>query len=180
MWEDEVLKWKFKCGSQAALAQIYEKYVDGLLTLAMGLLNDAAEAEDVVQDVFVSFAGSANGFTVRGNLKAYLTTAVVNRVRDRIRREQRRAAAPDRRARDAHGSQDPEEQLIGTEYAERLSEALMELPQEQRETVVLRLKGNLKFKEIARLQGVSVNTTLGRYRYGLRKLRSSLNGEVEE
>ena len=82
MLEDEKLKWQFKCGSPQALARIYEKYVDTLLTLAMGLLNDAAEAEDVVQDVFVSFAKSSNGFTLRGNLRAYLTTAVVNRVRD--------------------------------------------------------------------------------------------------
>ena len=77
MLEDEKLKWQFKCGSPQALTRIYTKYVDTMLTLAMGLLNDAAEAEDVVQDVFVSFAKSANGFTLRGNLKAYLTTAVV-------------------------------------------------------------------------------------------------------
>ena len=179
MLEDEVLKWQFKCGSQAALARIYEKYVDGLLTLAMGLLNDAAEAEDVVQDVFVSFAQSANGFAVRGNLKAYLTTAVVNRVRDRIRRARRRPPTLQRGDRDAHESRDPEELLISTEYAERLSEVLTKLPHEQRETVVLRLQGNMKFREIARLQGVSVNTAMGRYRYGLRKLRSSLNGEVD-
>ena len=53
MFEDQVLKWKFKRGSDDALTLIYEKYLDSMLTLAMGLLNDAGAAEDVVQDVFV-------------------------------------------------------------------------------------------------------------------------------
>ena len=180
MLEDEVLKWQFKCGSRQALAQIYDKYVDSLLTLAVGLLNDTHEAEDVVQDVFVAFARSANGFTLRGNLKAYLTTAVVNRVRDRIRRQQRRPAALNEAAPARCESQSPDEQLVFSEYTGRLHEAIKELPHEQREAIVLRLKGNMKFREIARLQGVSVNTVQGRYRYGLQKLRSSLNGEVQK
>jgi len=178
MLEDEVLKWQFKCGSPQALAQIYGKYVDSLLTLAAGLLDDAHEAEDVVQDVFVAFARSANGFTLRGNLKAYLTTAVVNRVRDRIRRQRKRPMPREAEAPVPSKARGPEEQLVFSEYAGRLSAALEQLPQEQREAIVLRLKANMKFKDIARLQGTSVNTALGRYRYGLQKLRASLNGEV--
>ena len=180
MLEDEILKWKFKGGSPEALARIYEKYVDALLTLAMGLLNDASEAEDVVQDVFVSFARSANGFTLRGSLKAYLTTAVVNRIRDRIRREKRRSTGRVEGLSTVAESRGPDEQLIFTEDAGRLSQALPELPHEQRETIMLRLKGNMKFREIAKIQGVSVNTVQGRYRYGLQKLRASLNGEVQK
>jgi DNA-directed RNA polymerase specialized sigma24 family protein len=48
MIEDEVLKWRFKRGSQEALARIYAKYVYLLLSLAFGLLNDPHEAEDVI------------------------------------------------------------------------------------------------------------------------------------
>ena len=43
----------------------------------------------------------------------------------------------------------------------------------------LRLKANMKFRDIAKLQGTSISTVLGRYRYGLDRLRSTLNGEVE-
>ncbi|MCL5280334.1 MAG: hypothetical protein M1376_10555 [Planctomycetes bacterium] len=46
MLEDEWLKWKFRRGSRTALARIYEKYLDPMLTLAVGLLNNTAEAED--------------------------------------------------------------------------------------------------------------------------------------
>jgi DNA-directed RNA polymerase specialized sigma24 family protein len=49
MLEDEWLKWKLRHGSREALARVYEKYVDAMLTLAMGLLNNRAAAEDVVQ-----------------------------------------------------------------------------------------------------------------------------------
>jgi RNA polymerase sigma factor (sigma-70 family) len=180
MLEDEILKWQFKCGSREALARIYTKYVDSMLTLAMGLLNDAHAAEDVVQDVFTAFARSANGFGLPGSLKAYLTTAVVNRVRDRWRRKPQQPAALVEDAPLASEARGPDEELVFTEDTRRLNEALAELPHEQREAVMLRLKGNMKFNEIARLQGISVNTALGRYRYGLQKLRSSLNGEVEK
>ena len=92
MLEDELLKWKFRRGSREALARIYEKYLDPMLTLAVGLLNSTAQAEDVVHDVFVSFAKTAGDFRVRGSLSGYLATSVVNRVRDYQRRQRRQVA----------------------------------------------------------------------------------------
>ena len=62
MLEDELLKLKFKSGNPDALAAIYDKYADYLLTLAMALLNDHTLAEDVLGDVFVRFAGSVTRF----------------------------------------------------------------------------------------------------------------------
>jgi len=53
------------------------------------------------------------------------------------------------------------------------------LPDEQREVVILRLTAGMKFQDIAKLQQVSTNTVQGRYRYGLSRLRTLLNGEVE-
>jgi RNA polymerase sigma-70 factor (ECF subfamily) len=74
----------------------------------------------------------------------------------------------------------PEQAVIRDEVSQQLNIALAELPYEQRETVVLHLKGGMKFKEIAVLQSVSINTVQGRYRYGLDKLRSMLNDEVQK
>jgi len=140
MIEDELLKWRFKSGSKEALQRIYEKYLNFLLTLAMALLNDAGSAEDVVHDVFVSFAKSAENFKLTGNLKSYLATCVINRARDRIRANQLQQL-----------------RLDGTDSISSNS-----------------------FREIAKLQGASVNTILGRYRYGLNKLRSILDCEIEK
>ncbi|MHC4121208.1 MAG: RNA polymerase sigma factor [Planctomycetota bacterium] len=180
MIEDELLKLRFKCGSADALRRIYEKYLNRLLTLAMALLNDAGAAEDVVHDVFVSFAESAEDFRLAGSLKSYLTTCVVNRAKDRIRANQRQPMRLDGSKAISSGRNGPDRAIVCSEQARRLQHAITRLPDEQRRVVVLRLKGEMKFREIARLEGASVNTIQGRYRYGLNKLRSMLNGEVEE
>lgn len=177
MIEDELLKWKFKQGSTEALSCIYQKYLDDLLTLAVGLLNDPDEAEDVVQDVFVSFVKSAGNFKLCGSLKAYLATSVVNRVRDRIRKRHTRSLDRNRLKTDIdlHG---PDQSLIYSEQWHRLIRVLDELPYQQREAVLLRLKNQLRFRDIAKVQNVSVHTAMARYKCGLNRLRSSLNGEV--
>lgn len=180
MIEDEMLKWRFRRGSKDALRRIYEKYVNRLLTLAMALLNDTGAAEDAVHDVFVSFAESARDFKLSGNLKSYLTTCVVNRARDRIRANQRKPARLDGAESISSDSQEPDCSIICCEESHRLNQAIAQLPHEQRQVIILRLKGEMKFREIAKLQGASVNTIQGRYRYGLNKLRSILNGEVEK
>ncbi len=139
MFDDQLLKWKFKRGSDEALTLIYEKYLDSMLTLAMGLLNDAAAAEDVVQDVFVAFAQSRRHFQMWGSLSGYLATSVVNRVRDY------RGDGADRRAETQEFALSteppgPEQAVILTEQAKLLARAVAELPEEQREVVLLRLK----------------------------------------
>ena len=180
MIEDELLKWQFRRGRPEALARIYEKYLDSMLTLAMGLLNDRAAAEDVVHDVFVSFAGLGPGFRLRGRLGGYLATSVVNRVRDRRRRQRRQVVATSRRVEPNRPTSEPDHAASFSEQAVRLNEAVAQLPAEQREVLMLRLKADMKFRDIARLQDTSINTVVGRYRYGLNRLRSTLNGEVEE
>jgi RNA polymerase sigma factor (sigma-70 family) len=180
MIEDEMLKWRFKAGSREALRRIYEKYLNHLLTFAMALLNDAGAAEDVVHDVFVSFAESADSFKLRGNLRSYLTTCVLNRARDTMRANQRRPVRLDGTESVVSDKDVPDQAILCNERAQRLNLAIAQLPNEQRQVIVLRLKGEMKFRDIARLQGVSVNTIQGRYRYGLNKLRSIMNGEVEK
>ena len=58
MFEDALLVWRCKRGSKEAMRGIYEKYRNGLLTLARSILNDREAAEDILHDVFVSFARS--------------------------------------------------------------------------------------------------------------------------
>ncbi len=180
MLEDELLKWKFRRGSREALARIYEKYLNAMLTLAVGLLNNTAEAEDVVHDVFVAFARSARDFRVRGSLSGYLATSVVNRVRDNRRRQRRQVVNAGKRVEPVRELAAPDEKVIFTEQAGRLNQVVAELPDDQWEVVLLRLTAGMKFRDIAKLQQTSVNTVQGRYRYGLDKLRSMLNGEVDE
>jgi RNA polymerase sigma-70 factor (ECF subfamily) len=57
---------------------------------------------------------------------------------------------------------------------------MTQLPYEQKEAVILHIQGKMKFREIAKLQQTSIKTTLSRYSYGLKKLRSILKSEVEK
>ncbi len=180
MLEDKLLVLKCRRGSKDAMCRIYAKYKDYLLTLAKGLLSEQAAAEDVVHDVFVSFARSAGQFQLTGSLKGYLATCVSNLARDKIRARTRQAEALNSANPIIPDSDNPEQRVIEREELMQLRQAISQIPYEQREAVMLHLKGEMKFREIAKLQGVSVSTIHGRYRYGLDKLRSLLNSEVEK
>jgi RNA polymerase sigma factor (sigma-70 family) len=181
MLEDRLLLWRFKRGNREAFRIIYEKYADALLTISANLLNDKADAEDVVQDVFISFVQSVQKFHLRGSLKGYLTTCVANRSRDYIRKNRRRQTLTVNRLQQATTAvKSPVQLVVHSEQLQKLSRVVAELPYEQREAIVLRLHGEMRFRQIAKLQNISIKTAQSRYRYGLDKLRSVLNGEVRK
>lgn len=178
MIEDRLLILKFKRGDRTALQQIYVKYRGYLLTLATALINDGSLAEDVVHDFFVSFAQSADRFRMSGSLKWYLATCVANRARDAIRRRSRLCEGLDDMDVLSSNKAGPDMCVIFNEAMQQVNAALEQLPYEQREVVVLHTQGQMKFKTISKHQKVSIKTVLSRYRYGLDKLRKSLNSEA--
>ena len=180
MLKDRYLLWRLKRGSPRALCRIYSRYENDLLTLATSLLGRADQAEDVLHDVFVKFVESIDTFELTSSLKAYLATCVANRARDYRRKDRRHAGETMETAQGIESRQDGPVQLaIVNEQQQRLVTALAELPDEQQEAVLLHLQAGLKFREIAHAQGVSAKTAWSRYRYGIDRLRSMLNGEVE-
>jgi RNA polymerase sigma-70 factor (ECF subfamily) len=179
MLEDRLLIWKFNRGNRDVLRRIYEKYKDDLVTLAAALLNDKNDAEDAVHNVFVSFIKSADRFRLTGSLKGYLATCVANNARNINRARQRhQSIALDEAEIISSDSNRPECAAMFGEELRQLTWSLGKLPYEQREVIILHLYSGMKFKAVAEFQGVSINTIQGRYRYGLDKLRSLLNGEV--
>lgn len=180
MIEDRLLIWKFKLGSKDALHRIYDKYAGFLLTLATALLNDVNTAEDVVHDFFVSFAQSGEKLRLHGNFKWYLATCVTNRARDIIRARKLKTVALDEADSIYSNANEPKSAAVCNEELQQLSLAMKQLPSEQREAVLLHTKGEMKFRQIAKLQNVSIKTVQSRYRYGLDKLRLLLNSETEK
>jgi RNA polymerase sigma-70 factor, ECF subfamily len=180
MLEDRILIWKARRGDRLAFDRIYHRYLDPMLSVAMALLHDRSEAEEVVQDVFVSFVGSLDGFELRGNLKAFLATCVANRSRDRIRHETRKAALDLPPSEVTGDAPDPIEQAIQSEQVQRVQAALAQLPYEQREVIALHIHGGLTFRAMARTLECPLGTVQARYRYGIDKLRVLLNSEVHE
>ena len=181
MFEDRLLIWKVKRGDSDALRAIYEKYEDDLLTLAINLLNDRGAAEDVVHDVFAKFVRSVKDFRLTGSLRGYLATCVANIARDRWRKNQHHRTVELKEAEQvAAGENGPVEAVIRNEQMQELARALVQLPYEQREAISLHLLSGLTLRRIAAGQEISVNTVKSRYRYGLKKLRLLLNGEVDK
>jgi len=180
MMEDRLLIWKFKRGSKDALRRIYEKYKNDLLKLAVSLAGDVGTAEDVVQDVFVSFAQTGRRIRPAGDLRKYLATCVANRIRNR-RRDQARheTSGMDEAEWVVCDARRPEQWAVLNEELRLLSEVMAQIPYEQREVLVLYMQTDMTFRQIARIQNASINTVQGRYRYGMTKLRSLLNSELE-
>jgi len=180
MLEDRLLIWKFKDGSSEALCRIYRKYGDYLLALAAALLQDIHTAEDVVHDVFCKFIESREKFKLAGSLKSFLATCVVNLARDKLRAKQPQSCGLDETAASALDTKEPQHHAIFGEEARNLNYAIGQLALEQREVIMLHLRGGMKFREIASLQGISINTVKSRYRYGLEKLRTLLSDKEKK
>lgn len=177
MLEDRLLLWKLKRGDADVLRRVYEQYRHDLLGLAVTLSNDKAAAEDAVHDAFVSFVRFSPRLRLRTSLRSYLLSAVANRVRSMNRVHARRASPTDVGA-DSAESPAPDDAAMQSEQAVLIEQAMAQLPYGQREAVILHLQVGLKFREIANAQNVSINTIQSRYRYGLERLRSLLNGKV--
>jgi RNA polymerase sigma-70 factor, ECF subfamily len=175
---DTLLLWQLKRGRKEILRRLYEKYCDDMLTLAAALVRDKAAAEDIVHDVFVALARSAAQMGYVRNLKGYLMTCVANRAKELLASRIRHTTALADEPAVEYGH--PIDALIDCEAHRQLIAALDQLPFEQQEVILLHLRGSLTFKAIAAHQGVSINTVQGRYRYGLDKLRSIVNGQVRK
>jgi RNA polymerase sigma-70 factor, ECF subfamily len=161
-------------GDRASLEAIYRTFKDDLATAAYHLLGDMASAEDVLQDVFVGLARDARRLDAAKSLRGYLVASVLNRARDLLRRRAREPSIvkslDDRR----DASAGPDEQAAIRDDAAVVAAALAKIPEQQREVVVLRIYGQLRFREIASLLEISINTVQSRHRYALDALRGHL------
>lgn len=177
--EDRLLVIRCKRGSTEALERIYEKYKKDLLILAVALLHDVSIAEDVVHDVFVSFVGALEQFRLTGSLKGYLLTCIANRARNANKAKRHRVVESNPEEPAASDEDNPPASILCNEQLGQLSDAMRQLPYEQRETILLHFQAGMTFKAIANSLGVSVNTVKSRYRYGLDKLKVILEKEAK-
>jgi len=172
--KDARLVHRLRRGDADALHQIYHRYKDDLLTVAMAVLSDPHGAEDCVHDVFVHFAGAPADLRADKNLRGYLMRSVANRAKNLLKRErsqpQQRIDEPDCPSQ----CDNPARRLMVTERSTQVFEALAKLPAAQREVISLHLHGQMRFREIADELNLSINTVQSRYRYGIEKLRALL------
>ena len=179
MSNDRKLIARLRRGNKEALAEVYREHKDRLVTLGSCLLGDRAAAEDCLHDVFLKFVSDAVALRIRGNLKGYFSSCILNRARDQLRKDTKWDRKVDGTAMMAGPKSDPIVQLESLEESRRVQRAFAVLPLEQREAVALHLQDGLTFRKIAVLQSVSINTVQSRYRYGIRKLRELLTEKEE-
>ncbi|MEJ2649632.1 MAG: sigma-70 family RNA polymerase sigma factor [Sedimentisphaerales bacterium] len=176
--EDRLLVIKCKLGSKGALKRIYEKYKEDLLILAMALVNNPAAAEDVVHDVFTGFVRDIGDFRLTGSLKGYLRTCVANRARNINKAKRYESIETNSVMKENLDFNEPVNSLVCNEQLLLLKNAMAQLPYDQREVIMMHVHADMTFEKIAKSQGISVNTIKSRYRYGIDKLKTILNGEV--
>jgi RNA polymerase sigma-70 factor (ECF subfamily) len=179
MSEDGQILKRLQRGDKDALRLLYEKYSDTLVRVAVTLVSDIQTAEDCLHDAFVDFAATAPVLRIHSNLRSYLISCVANRARDLLRKKARSANVDVGQVELAANTDEPDRRLITSEGARQVYDALVQLPYEQREAFVLHVQADMTFREIAVLDGASINTVQSRYRYGIEKLRSLLNTECE-
>ena len=172
MTEDRQLVKGLHRGETAAMRQIYLKYKDDLITVARSLVYDIDTAEDCLQDVFVSLA--SDGCRIHSNLKGYLLSCVVNRARDHLRKRTTQSNCQVNMQAERVDVTEPTDVAAQDDEMKMVIRALEKLSCEQREVIVLRLQGDMKFRQIASVLDMSINSVQSRYRYGMEKLQKLL------
>ncbi|MDB5293270.1 MAG: polymerase sigma-70 factor [Phycisphaerales bacterium] len=156
-------------GRPEAFAALYERLGMSLLRVGRAMAGSHEEAEDAVQDVFVSLAKSRERLAGVEDLEAYVFAVLRNVVAARATRRKKEQAKLREMALAVTEAREP--RAAGEDGLEA---ALASLPAEQREVVALKIDGGLTFSQIAQVLGVSPNTAASRYRYALEKLRTAL------
>jgi RNA polymerase sigma factor (sigma-70 family) len=166
------------------ITQVITDYSKRLMGFIRKRVNNEADAEDILQDVFYQFIGNTQPID---QMTAWLFTVARNKIIDR-QRKKRPEALEDLFGEEEgeegglnwteflfDASDNPEKDYLRTLFWEELNNALNELPEEQRQVFILNELEGVPFKEIAERTGETVNTLLSRKRYAVLHLRERLS-----
>lgn len=182
--DDRAWMARLAAGDPAAFAALYDRHVRPVYSVALRILGDESDAEDLVQDVFAQvWRRSASYEAARGTVAAWLLTITRSRAIDRLRARRARpehAATADVSALEMVPSPDPgpDDEVLAGEDAGKVRAALARLPLLQRLALELAYFEGLTQSEIAQRLEEPIGTVKTRMRTGLLKLRDVLSGEA--
>ncbi len=178
---DQQLVHLFKDGEAEAMETLVLRHKDKLYTCIFLLVKDKYLAEDLFQDMFIKVIDTIRGnrYTEEGKFLPWAMRIAHNLCVDHFRRVKR---TPTIKTSDNHdifevlnfSNENAEEKMMKNQSYDRIRRMLDLLPEEQREVIILRHYADLSFKEIATLTNCSINTALGRMRYGLINMRKMM------
>jgi RNA polymerase sigma-70 factor (ECF subfamily) len=177
---DAELLRRIGAGDVDAVGALYDRYASTLFPLALRIVRDRAEAEDLVHDAFVTVSDRAAQYSPeRGSVVAWLVTLVRNLSIDRMRRRERRGAL----GRDVVAFEpaavvgSPEDLTVVADERARVRRALASLPEAQRATLEVAFFEGLTYAEIAAREKVPLGTIKSRAARALMALREALARE---
>ena len=181
-----------------SIQETVKKESPRLLDFIRKRIPDAADAEDILHDVFFQFIEATRLTTPIENAGAWLFTAARNKITDLFRKKKPESLEKQLSySREEEGDPEgagmlnladvlpaqsdlPEMKMLRTAIMEELEDALDDLPKEQREVFMLHEIDGKSFQEISEMKGVSVNTLLSRKRYAVLFLRERLKELYKE
>jgi RNA polymerase sigma factor (sigma-70 family) len=171
----------FQNGDVDAFENLVRRYKDKIFSSILFFVKDTYLAEDLFQDVFIKIIDTLKNkrYTEEGKFLPWALRIAHNLCVDYFRKVKR---APSIRTSDNKdifellqiSEEGPDTRVMQGQSHDRVRKMLNLLPEEQREIIVLRHYANLSFKEIALITNCSINTALGRMRYGLINLRKMM------
>lgn len=178
---DTQLVQAFQQGQGQALEVLVNRYKDKIYSSILFLVKDKYLAEDMFQDVFIKVIDTIrnNRYTEEGKFLPWALRIAHNLCVDYFRKVKRSPAIKTSDDRDIFevlnmNSESPETMMMQGQSHDRVRRLVDMLPMEQREVIVLRHYADLSFKEIAEMTNCSINTALGRMRYGLINMRKMM------
>lgn len=171
----------FQAGDTEAFDVLVTRYKDRIYSSILFFVKDTYLAEDLFQDVFIKIIDTLKNkrYTEEGKFLPWALRIAHNLCVDYFRKVKRTPAIKTSDDQDIFEvinvtQEAPDKKLMRGESHDKVRRMLDLLPEEQREIIVLRHYANLSFKEIAEITNCSINTALGRMRYGLINLRKMM------
>ena len=174
---DDVLMLAWTAGDAAAFELLYARHRGPLYRFLLRQIRDSTLADEFFQDVWQRVIGARHGWNPDAQFSTWLFRIAHNRLNDHWRGLKHRPPTPedgDERATRVPDPTTPERELSEFEQRRRLQRAIEELPEEQREVVLLRLEQELSLEEIGAITGAGRETVKSRLRYAMDKLRARL------
>ncbi len=169
-------------GSERAFEQLVQRHKSRIYTTIYLIVKDQCVAEDLLQDTFIKAISTIKSgrYNDEGKFLPWIMRIAHNLAIDYFRRERRYPTVILEDGSNVFNtldfSEDSAESIqIKKETHERLRELIQQLPEQQREVLMMRHYGEMSFQEIADATGVSINTALGRMRYALINLRKQMH-----
>ena len=178
---DNQLVHAFQQGNDRALEILVNRHKDKIFTSINMLVKDRYLAEDLFQEVFIKIIDTLrkNNYNEEGKFLPWAIRIAHNLCVDHFRKVKRTPTITTGDDRDIFevlnvSADSADKAIIKSQSHEKVRQLLEELPAEQREVIVLRHYADMSFKEIASLTNCSINTALGRMRYGLMSMRKMM------